>query len=228
MKEDFQILSGAACCRRFARKITAASNTLLHAGGVLVAFARGVYQNNYMIRSMVVRDLKARYIGSSLGFFWSIIHPLTQIIIYYFIFSVVLKIRLGPQYGGTDFAVWLIAGLLPWFLVAEVLNRSPGAVLEQSAIISKTVFPSELLPLTQLLSAITNHLIGLLIFMGFLMLSGYEPSLRMLLILPIMFITGLFTLGIAWTLAALNVFLRDIGQFVGVVVNIWFYLNPII
>ncbi len=190
-------------------------------------FLRNVYQNSYMIRSMVIRDIRARYIGSFLGVFWSVIHPLTQLIIYYFIFSVVLKIRLGPEYGGTNFAIWMVAGLLPWMLFAEVVNRSPGAVLEQSSLITKMVFPSEILPLAHLAAAMINHLIGVVIFIGFLLVLGYG-SLKILLILPYLLAIGIFALGISWILSALNVFLRDIGQVIGMFMNVWFFLTPIV
>lgn len=191
-------------------------------------FLQSVYQNSYMIRSMVMRDIRARYIGSLLGFFWTIIHPLIQILMYYFIFSVILKIRLGPEYGGANFATWLIAGLLPWFFFAEVVSRAPTAVLEQSDIITKTVFPSELLPLAHLISAIINHLISLGLFIGILLGFGYGISFKLLLIFPSMFTIGVFAIGISWALSSLNVFLRDIGQIIGVVIHIWFFMTPIL
>jgi len=187
-----------------------------------------VYQNTYMIRSMVIRDIRARYVGSFLGIFWSIIHPLTQLLIYYFIFSVVLKVKLGPEFEGTNFAIWLVAGLLPWMFFAEVLTRSPGAVLEQSSLITKTVFPSEILSLTLLIAAMINHLIGVVLLIGVLLMFGYGITVKILLILPILLMTGLLALGISWMLSALNVFLKDIGQIIGVFVNIWFFLTPII
>ncbi len=191
-------------------------------------FVGAIYQNSYMIQSMVIRDIRARYSGSLLGIFWSVIHPLTQLILYYFVFSVVLKTRLGPEYGGTNYAFWLIAGLLPWMLFVEVVNRSPGAVLEQSSVIKKMVFPSEILPFVHLAAAAVNHLIGLSILIGFLLLLGYGISLKIFMLFPYLFAIGIFTLGISWILSALNVFLRDIGQIIGVVVNIWFFLTPII
>ncbi len=181
-----------------------------------------------MIKSMAIRDIRARYVGSFLGIFWSIIHPLTQLLIYYFVFSVILKIKLGPEYGGTNFAVWLVAGLLPWMFFADVLTRSPGAVLEQSSLVSKTVFPSEILPFTLLIAAIINHLIGVVIFIGLLVFFGYSITLKILLIIPILLTTAIFALGLSWMLSALNVFLRDIGQVIGVLVNIWFFLTPIV
>jgi len=191
-------------------------------------FVLSVYKNSYMIRSMVIREIRARYIGSFLGIFWSIIHPLTQLLIYYFVFSVILKIKLGPEYQTTNFAIWLVAGLLPWIFFADVVTRSPGAVLEQSSLITKTVFPSEILSFTLLVAAMINHLIGIVIFIGFLLLFGYGITLKVFLILPIFLMTGIFALGISWMLSALNVFLRDIGQIIGVFVNIWFFLTPII
>lgn len=190
-------------------------------------FLRKVYQNSYMILSMVRRDIRGRYIGSFLGIFWSVIHPLTQLMIYYFIFSVVLKIRLGPEYGESDFAFWLVAGLLPWMFFAEVVTRSPAALLEQTRLITTTVFPSEILPLTHLFAALINHLIGVIILIGFLLTFGYGISMKIFLILPFLLTTGIFALGISWMLSALNAFLRDIGQIIGVFVNIWFFLTPI-
>jgi lipopolysaccharide transport system permease protein len=181
-----------------------------------------------MIRSMVIRDIRARYIGSFLGIFWSIVHPLTQLLIYYFVFSVIFKTKLGPEYGGTSFALWLVAGLLPWMFFADVLTRSPGAVLEQSSLVTKTLFPSETLSFTLLIAATINHLIGLVIFIGFLLLLGYGITFKILLIIPTLLTTAIFALGIAWMLSALNVFLRDIGQVIGVLVNIWFFLTPIV
>ena len=187
-----------------------------------------VNQNTYLIRSMVIRDLRARYVGSFLGIFWSIIHPLTQLLIYYFVFSVILKIKLGPEYETTNFSIWLVAGLLPWMFFADVVTRSPGAVLEQSSLITKTVFPSEILSFTLLVTAMINHLIGVIIFIGFLMLFGHGITLNVLLILPFFLVTGFLALGISWLLSALNVFLRDIGQIISVFINIWFFLTPII
>lgn len=195
---------------------------------MLIHFTRMLYRSSYMIRSMVIRDMRKRYVGSLLGIFWSVIQPLTQLLIYYFIFSVVFKMRLGAEYGGTHFAVWMIAGLLPWLLFAEVMNRSPGSVLEQSNLIKKMVFPSEILPIVTLSAAIISHLIGMTILIVLLLALGGSISLKIFLIIPYLIALGIFALGISWLLASLNVFLRDIGQVISVVINIWFFLTPIV
>lgn len=192
------------------------------------SLARLLHQNSYMIRAMVVREMRARYMGSFLGFFWSVIHPLAHLTLYYFVFSVVLKTRLGPEYGGTSFAVWLIAGLLPWMMFAEAVTRAPNAVLEQSNLVKKVVFPSELFSIVNLIAAIVSHLLGLGILIAFLAFSGYGLSAKIVLILPYLLLTALLVLGISWLLSAVNVFLRDIGQVISVVVNIWFFLTPIV
>lgn len=193
--------------------------------GVLV---RLLHQNSYMIRSMVVRDFLKRYVGSVLGVFWSVIHPATQLALYYFVFSVVLKMKLGPEYGGTHFAIWMIAGLLPWMMFAEVVNRSPDAVVEQASVIRKMVFPSEILPIVRLTAATVNHLIGVALLVGLLVVLGYGLPLTVFMIVPYFAVMAVFSLGIGWALAALNVYLRDIGQVVGVFVNIWFFLTPVV
>lgn len=202
--------------------------TMLLTARNFLYFLRSIYKNNYMIRSMVAHDMRARYVGSYLGVFWTIIHPLTQIFLYYFIFSVILKIKLGPEYAGTSFGFWLVAGLLPWLFFAEVVATSPRVVLDQADIITKTVFPTELLPLTHLIVSSVNHLIGIVIFIGFLVVFGDGISLRVFLIIPIFFAIGIFALGISWALSSLNVFLRDIDQIIAVLVNIWFFMTPII
>lgn len=181
-----------------------------------------------MIRSLVVRDIRARYVGSSLGIFWSVVHPLSQLLIYYFVFSLILKVKLGPEYGGTHFAIWLIVGLLPWMLFSEVVLRAPGAVLEQANLIKKTIFPSEVLPFSHLAAAMVNHFIALGILLIFIGAFDVGLSLRAILVIPYLVAIGILAMGISWILSAFNVFLRDIGQVIGLFINVWFYFTPII
>jgi len=191
-------------------------------------FLRKILQNRFMLRNLVVRDIRLRYTGSFLGVFWAFIHPLAQLLIYLFVFSIVLRIRLGTEYGGVHFAIWLMSGMLPWLLFSEVVGRSPGAVLEQASLIKKTVFPSEILLVAHVSAAMVNHIIMFVILLGILFLSGLGISWTILW-LPI-YLLGvvLFALGLAWILSSLNVFLRDIGQVLAVTLNIWFFATPII
>ncbi|NIP30365.1 MAG: ABC transporter permease [Candidatus Dadabacteria bacterium] len=140
----------------------------------------------------------------------------------------VIKIRLGPEYGGTNYALWLIAGLLPWLFFAEAVNRAPNGVVGNSNLIKKMVFPSEIMPFVHLVVALVNHLIGVGILFGFLLFLDYGVSLKILLIIPYILAISIFILGISWFLSALNVFLRDVGQIIGVLVYLWFFLTPIL
>lgn len=177
---------------------------------------------------MVGRDIRQRYAGSVMGLFWSIIHPLTQLLIYYFIFSVIFKMKVGPEFRGANYAIWLISGLLPWFLFSEIVTRSPVAIVEQSDLLKKMAFPSEILPVVQLSAALVNHIIGMIILFVFLIILGYGVSVNMFWIPIYLFVICILGLGIAWLLAALNVFLRDIAHLIGVFVNIMFFLTPIV
>ncbi len=191
-------------------------------------FGRRVWRNRYTIRSLVARDLRARYVGSFLGLFWSVIHPLVQLGLYYWIFSIVLQARLAPEYAQTPYALWLMAGLLPWMLFAEVVTRAPNAVLDQTALVTQMVFPSEILPLVHLASAFINHLIGVALLLSLCGILGFPAGPGLLWLIPYAVGIALLALGLAWLLAALNVFLRDVGQVVGVLVNVWFFLTPVL
>jgi ABC-type polysaccharide/polyol phosphate export permease len=148
--------------------------------------------------------------------------------LYYFIFSVIFKVRLGSEYEDTGFAFWLIAGLLPWMFVSEIISRAPTSVLEQSNLIKKIVFPSEIFPIVNLIVASTNHLIALSILVLALLVTGQGISLQIVLLVPYLILAGIWTLGISWILASLNIFLRDVGHLIGVLLNLWFFSTPII
>ena len=204
------------------------NTTAAATSGSVLGIPRRVIQNSYMIRSLVVRDIQSRYVGSLLGLFWSVVHPLTQIAIYYFLFAVVFKVRLGPEYGGTHYAVWLITGLLPWMFFAEIVGRASGSVTGYANLIKKTVFPSELLPLSHAVAALVNHLIAFAILVAAIVLMGGALPARGFLVFGYMAAAGLFGLGLAWILSSFNVFLRDVGQIMGVLLQVWFYLTPVI
>ncbi len=191
-------------------------------------FSRNIFRSQYLIRNLVVRELKARYVGSFLGIFWTIIHPVIQIGIYYFIFSVILKLRAGGAYDNVGFGVWMISGMLPWLYLSETINRSPGTILSNTNLITKTVFPSEILPLIQLIAALVNHALAMCFFIIILLLSGYTFSYQFLWVFPIIIISGTMALGLSWIFSSLNVFLRDIGHLVSVFTQFWFFLTPII
>lgn len=185
--------------------------------------------NIYMISNMVKRDLKQQYNGSFLGVIWSILHPVSLIITYYFVFSLVLKVRLGESYGNKNFTVWLVGGLLPWMFFSEAIIKSTTSISANSNLITKTQFPSELLPLISVLSSMVNHIITLIVFLVIMTIAGAIGVTITYILIPIYTILILmFSLGLGWVLSALNVYLRDVSQIISIVLNLWMYFTPII
>jgi lipopolysaccharide transport system permease protein len=184
-------------------------------------------QHMALIQSFVKRDLKARYKGSVIGLFWSVIHPLVMLVLYTYIFSAILKVRVGATEGTGSFAIYLFCGMLPWNAFAEGVNRSTGVILEHANLIKRTIFPSEVLPIYPVVSGIVTQLIGLGILLIALLLSAHPLSPLLLVVPAILLLQFALTVGLAWIVAGITVFVRDLGQIVGVVLTIWVFLTPI-
>lgn len=182
-----------------------------------------------LFKELLRNDIKNRYTGSMLGIIWSVVHPLSSLLVYYFIFSVILKMKIGTAYEGVSFTFWLLAGILPWFLFSEVLSRATGCIIDNASIIKKIVFPSQILPTVSFFSGLVNHFITIILFIIGVFIFNHE-AVNMNLWLLLVYLVPLFllTTGLSMITASLNVFLRDIGQLIGIVLNIWFYMTPII
>lgn len=196
---------------------------------LIVNFAGKVVRHRGLIRSMVERDLKSRYVGSVMGLFWSVIHPLVLLLCYTFVFSVIIRIPhpLGPEFGVGGFAVFLFCGMLPWLMFQETLTRSSNLLVDNANLITKTLFPSEILPVSVLIANLVNHLIGLAIFLVVILFYLQDLSFFVLLIPLYLLPLVLFALGLSWVVSSLQVFLRDTAQVVTVVLTFWFWFTPI-
>ena len=188
-------------------------------------FARKLYLQRNLVWNFVVRDLKVRYVGSFMGFFWSIIHPLILLVSYTFVFSIVFDIR--PRSTATDnFAVFLFCGILPWLYFQDTILRSCTAVVDNANLIRKTLFPSEILPVSIAVSNLVFHLIGVAVLLAVLVAMGLLSWTVVFLpayLLPLM----VLGLGLGWLLASLQVFLRDTAQILTVALVFWFWFTPI-
>ena len=187
----------------------------------------GLYHHRALISNFVKRDLLARYKGSAMGLFWSVVHPLVMLVLYTLVFSVILRVQVGPAEGTRIFALYLFCGMLPWNAFQEGVSRSTGVILEHANLIKRTVFPSEILPTYVVLSSLINELIGLAILLGAVLFTAHSLSLPLLLLPVLLLFQAAFTLGLAWIVAAINVFLRDVGQLLGMVLTLWLFLTPI-
>lgn len=180
-----------------------------------------------LVAQLVRRDFQMRYVGSIAGWAWGVVHPLVQLGVWYFIFVVCLKMTLPEGSVTTNYPMYLFCGFLPWMLFQETVTRSAGSLVEQSNLITRTVFPSEVVPVSIFLSSLIHHLIGLALFIvsSVFILNKLSP---MVMLLPLyMVFLGLLAVGVGWIVSSLHVYLRDTGQVLNVVMTLWFWLTPI-
>jgi lipopolysaccharide transport system permease protein len=188
---------------------------------------RTIAQNHRLIRSMARRDILARYRGSFGDFFWTILNPLLLMATYFFVFGIVLQNRYGADQSRTGFALYFIAGMLPWLAFSEPVGRAASVILEHRNFVKKLVFPLDTLPVNHVLAGLVTELFGAGVFIAALLIIRHSVPAAVLW-LPVLLVPQLlFTLGLCWFLAALGVYMRDLGQIMALVLTIWFFITPI-
>lgn len=189
---------------------------------------RSVWGNRALISQMIRREVVGRYKGSAMGLLWSFLNPLLMLVVYTFVFTTVFKARWGAgDQTPTQFAVVLFAGLLVHGLFAEVLNRAPQLILSNVSYVKKVIFPLEILPVictgTALFHGGVSLLVLLIAFAAFNGFIHWTAVFAPLVVLPLV----LLATGCAWILSALGVFVRDVGQVVGVFTSMLLFLSPV-
>ena len=184
-----------------------------------------------LLRTLVRRDLEARYKGSVLGNLWPLLNQLSQLLIYTYVFAIVLQVKLslkGVPANNITFGLWLFAGLLPWIAFTGGLTQATTSVTAQPNLVKKVVFPLALLPLVPILAAFIESSFGLIALIILFAISTHTFHATLAL-LPLVWLPQLMlTAGLGYLLAGLTVFVRDIPQTLAVVLNLWFYLTPIV
>ena len=193
------------------------------------AIPRIIIRNRSLLWQMTKRNIEVRYKGSALGLVWSFVQPLLMLMVYTFVFSVVFKARWGVDTGGSKgaFAVIMFAGLSMYNLFSEAVSMCCGCIVGNQNLVKKVIFPLEILPLAQTFSTfILGMAWFILLFFGTVFILG-KISLTMLLLPVVMVPLMLFTLGIAYFVSALGVYVRDTQYVIGVVLQILFFMTPI-
>lgn len=184
-----------------------------------------LFSRNYLelLGNLTARNLKLKYKGTFLGFLWSLLTPLLQMLIYTVVFSVIIRVKVD-----WPFAVFLLTTQLPWIFFSSSLQMGAGSVIEHSNLVKKIFFPRELLPLATALSNFVTFLISLVILGVFLL--GYRiPVTRFIIILPLaILILFMFTLGLTLIMSCLAVFFRDIFHILEIILLFWFWSVPIV
>lgn len=195
----------------------------------LSALAKSLWRNRQLIMQMTKREVVGRYKGSVMGLTWSFFNPVFMLVVYTFVFSVVFKARwgVGDEDSKTLFAVVLFVGMIVHGLFAEVVNRAPGLILSNVNYVKKVVFPLEMLPIISMAAALFHSMISLFVLLiAFVVFNGYLQWTAIfipLILLPFV----IFTLGLAWMLASIGVFLRDVSQVIGMVTTVMMFLAPV-
>ncbi len=189
-----------------------------------------LWRHRELIRQLVVRDIQQRYRGSYLGIIWSFLTPFLLLMAYTFVFSIVFQARWGtdaPAASTVQFALILFAGLIPFNMLAECVSRAPTAVVSVPNYVKKVVFPLEVLTLVQAGSALVQSLISVVVLLA--ATTVFEGRLAPTsVLLPLAYLPLVFlALGVGWFLAAIGVYVRDIGQSVTVIIQALMFLSPI-
>jgi lipopolysaccharide transport system permease protein len=233
LEVDVEVSTGKVVVLR-QRKWSAGARALHRAlrriRNLLVSPFTTIWPHRALIASMVRRDIRGRYRGSMAGMFWTVIHPLLLMLTYFFVFSVVLKVRLGPgpesEYP-VDFLLYFICGMLPWLAFSEALGRAASVLLEHRTLVTRVLFPVPILPVNIALSGLASSFFALTVFIPLLLYFRHQVPLTALYLPALLVPQLLLTIGLCWLLAALGVFLRDTGQFMAFILTLWFFATPI-
>ncbi|KHK04543.1 ABC transporter permease [Desulfovibrio sp. TomC] len=195
-----------------------------------MAFVRAFWQRREVLATFARIEFSSRYHGAQLGVLWSLVSPLATLAVYTFVFSVVFKPTWagGGDGGVAGYALILFAGLAAFEVFAGSLNRAPRLLSENVNFIKKVLFPLEILPVGVILAAVLESLVSLaLVALGVLVTTGRLPATA--LFAPLAYLPlGMLTLGMCWLLAPVGVFLKDLGNIVGVAVQLLFFATPIL
>ena len=181
-----------------------------------------------LILSLARRELVTRYKGSMLGIVWAVITPVVTIAIFTFIFAGIFNARFGASGTPWDYALYLFCGLLPWTMFQETVQQSATTIVNRANLVKRVVFPLETLPVAQALAALGNQLFGIVALVVVTIILRHELHASILWLPALVIPQFLLTLGAAWLVASLGVFLRDIVQGITLVLMAWMYLTPII
>jgi len=192
------------------------------------AMLLAAWRYRFFIISSIKTELRTKFIRSRLGGLWMILNPLAQVFIYAFVLSAVLSAKLPGIDNQYAYAIYLMAGTLGWSLFAEIVNRCLTLFIDNGNILKKLAFPKIALPLIVTGSALVNNLLLLVAILAIFSVLGHTPGVALIWLPVLMVITVAFAVGLGLGLGVLNVFMRDIGQVVPVVMQFLFWFTPVV
>lgn len=193
--------------------------------GATGLFLRRLYESRALILRLAVRSLRARYAGTLLGALWSLLNPILTVVVFWFVFA--LGFRVKPV-GGTPYILVFLCGLIPWTLLNETLSANVNAITGNPHLVKRTVFQTEILPLVNLTANLMVHAVLVTVLVGLVAVSESRwPGFSCLQTVYYLAALCLLSLGLSWLLASLNVYYKDVGAALTVLLNIWFWATPV-
>ncbi len=190
----------------------------------LINLVLDIFRNRQMLWQMTKRDFRQRYLGSYLGILWAFIQPTITVLIFWFVFEVGFK---SAPVENFPFILWLVCGMFPWFFLSDSIASSTTSIIESSFLVKKIVFRVELLPIVKIMSALVVHIFFVAVLFAMFAIYGYPISIYNLQIIYYFFAMICLSLGISWLTSSLTVFLKDVGQFVAMMIQFGFWATPI-
>lgn len=181
-----------------------------------------IYEYREMVFRLVRKELRGRYKGSVLGFFWTFLNPLLQLLVYTMVFSVIMRSGIEKYY------LFLFVALVPWIFFSSALTGGATSIINSADMIKKIYFPREVMPIAYITSSFVNMLLSFVVVFAVLIVTGYGVNLGALLYLPIiMIVEYVLCLGITLLVSALTVYLRDLAYILGIISMAWQFLTPV-
>jgi len=194
----------------------------------MVGLIRAAWGYRGFIAASIQREFQSRYRKSLLGAAWTVIQPLSLVIIYTVIFAQLMRSRLPGVDNTFGFGIYLCAGILTWNLFADIVQKARTIFVDNANLIKKVSFPRICLPAIAVLSASLDFAIIFGLFTLFLLVTGNFPGIAYIGILPVLVVHVLFAIGLGVIIGVLNVFFRDVGNFIGIFLQFWFWFTPIV
>jgi ABC-2 type transport system permease protein len=181
-----------------------------------------IYLYREMLKNLVAKELRARYKGSVLGFFWTFFNPLLMLIVYSLVFSFVMRVQTE------NYAMFLFVALLPWNYFATSVLQGAASLVQNSSLIKKIYFPREILPLSVVLTNLVNYLLSLFILIPALLIFKVDLTLALIAFPAILIVETLLVASLTFLVAIANVYFRDLEHIMGVLMMAWFFLTPVL
>lgn len=180
-----------------------------------------------LLLAFASNDLKHRYVGSSIGFFWTVVNPIVELVTYTFVFHVLMGVTFHPAGGTVHYSLFLFCGMVAWFAVAEGLTRATTSITEHAHLLKKVSFPAAVLPAYVVVSAVFNQLVRTVILALGVIFLGNGLSAHFLLVPLFVAVQAVLVLGLGFFLATANVYFRDTVHWVNAILLGWMFVTPI-